>query len=182
MALLQPQLVDRMVLASTYSQADEDLVETVSRWQRIAGERSMEDLFDVCLPSLFSKDFADDGDGELSKLRTFFHLNLQDIDDFMHQSTAGIRHDTTSQLGGISCPTLVLHGEEDKVVDRSLADRLAAGIRNARFRLVPHGSHFMSWEKAGAFNDEVLHFLGSKRTFNGITDEARPLISSVSSN
>ncbi len=178
-ALLQPQLVDRMVLASTYAKADETLTDTVLGWQRIAREGSMDDLFNVCLNSLFSREFAEDSDGELTKLRTFFQLNLQTPADFLRQSTAGIRHDTREMLGRIQCPTLVLHGEEDMVVDRSMALSLAEGIPDAQSVFIPRGAHFMSWEMADQFNEEVVGFLGSEQPSDAVDIEMRSAISSV---
>lgn len=163
MAVMRPELVDRMVLASSYARAHENLSSIVAEWQKVALQNGMEELFDLCLASLFSESFVKDADGEVDKLRTFFHLNLQSPNSFVYQSTAGIRHDTTAVLDRINCPTLVLHGEADRVVDKSLADELASGIRNSCFKVIADAPHFMNWEHAARFNDEVLQFLSARQ-------------------
>ncbi len=174
-AILQPQLVDRMVLASSYAKANAKLSATVAHWQQTAVQLGMEGLFDACVEFLFSPEYVQDTEGELDKLRTFFHLNLQDAKSFLHQSTAGIKHDTTPLLGRITCPTLVLHGEADRVVDRSLADELAAGIKNSEFKLAEQSPHFMSLEKSNIFNSEVINFLRGGRNL-GKTLPCGPLL------
>jgi pimeloyl-ACP methyl ester carboxylesterase/molybdopterin/thiamine biosynthesis adenylyltransferase len=158
-AALQPALVNRMVLASTYAKADEAIAATVSRWQQIASHQGMEALFDVCLNSLFSDEYVQDSDGEVDKLRTFFHLNLQDPASFVYQSAAGVRHDCRSNLARITCPVLVLHGEDDRVVKSALGKELAAGIRDSQFKVIEGSPHFLNWEDADLFNEHVCEFL-----------------------
>jgi pimeloyl-ACP methyl ester carboxylesterase len=158
-AALQPALVSRMVLASTYAKTDEAISATVSRWQQIASHQGMEALFDACLDSLFSDEYVQDSDGEVDKLRTFFHLNLQDPTSFVLQSAAGIRHDGGANLARIACPVLVLHGEADRVVNAMLAKELAAGIRDSQFKIIERAPHFLNWEHADIFNAQVSQFL-----------------------
>ncbi len=159
-----PELVDHLVLASSYAKADGPMCELIRRWQTIAVTQGMEELFDACLPYLFSTDYVADTNGELDQLRTFFHLNLQDSQSFVYQSDSGIRHDSTLRLAAIRCPTLVLHGEEDRVVSRTLAVELAAGIRDCKLALIKGAPHFMSWENSAAFSQEIVQFLESERT------------------
>jgi pimeloyl-ACP methyl ester carboxylesterase/molybdopterin/thiamine biosynthesis adenylyltransferase len=158
-AALQPELVSRMVLASSYAKADEAIAATVSCWQQVAQQQGMEALFDACLDSLFSNEYVQDSNGEVDKLRTFFHLNLQDPMNFVYQSTAGTLHDCTSKLSGINCPTMVLHGEADRVVDVTLAKKLAGSIRDSQLTIIERAPHFLNWEQADIFNEQVRQFL-----------------------
>jgi pimeloyl-ACP methyl ester carboxylesterase len=70
------------------------------------------------------------------------------------------RHDTRSRLGELSgVATLVLHGEEDKLVPREAGRRLAQGIPGARLQLVPGAGHVLTTdaedEVAGAILDHL---------------------------
>jgi pimeloyl-ACP methyl ester carboxylesterase/molybdopterin/thiamine biosynthesis adenylyltransferase len=160
-AVLQPTLVDQMALVSTYAKADEVISATVAYWQQIATRQGMDALFDASVESLFSSDYVQSANGEIDKLRTFFHLNLQDPKNFIYQSTAGVLHDSRALLSKIACPTLVLHGGTDRVVDVSHGKDLAAGIRGSRFHLMERGSHFMNWEHPESFNETVFQFFAA---------------------
>ena len=161
MALLEPGLVDRLVLVSTYARADAPLRAATERWRHVATTQGMEPLFDECLDSLFTPEYIACNYGELENLRTFYHLNLQRPDCFCHQCRAGITHDTRGRLGAIGAPTLVIHGERDSLVDLRLGAELAGGIPGARLLVIDGAPHFLPWENANRFNASLIEFLAS---------------------
>lgn len=57
------------------------------------------------------------------------------------QVAAGVKHDALARLGGIMAPTLVVHGEEDMVVDPANARTLARRIPGARIETWPGAGH-----------------------------------------
>jgi pimeloyl-ACP methyl ester carboxylesterase len=74
-------------------------------------------------------------------------------------------HPPASQrLGEISAPSLVIHGDNDSPIYRTLADKTAAGIRNCEKAMIPGGTHFLNLEKPNEFNRRVLDFLTTIRT------------------
>lgn len=159
LAAAYPSLVDRLVLMSSYAKANVEMEQTVGKWQEIANTQGMQELFDVCAESLFSKQYLDDPDGDFDKMRTFFHLNLQKPANFLAQSRAGLVHDSLSILHNIQSPTLVLYGEADRVVSPELGEHLAANIANSRLLVIPGAAHFLSWERPDTVNQELLAFL-----------------------
>jgi 3-oxoadipate enol-lactonase len=68
-------------------------------------------------------------------------------------------HDTTGVLGRITAPTLILIGEHEWLNPMPEAERLRAGIPNARIEVIPGGGHGFLWETPEAFNRAVLAFL-----------------------
>ena len=57
------------------------------------------------------------------------------------QTAAGIKHDTSTRLPSIQAPTLVVHGEEDAVVDLVNARTLAGRIPEAELQVWPEAGH-----------------------------------------
>ena len=45
------------------------------------------------------------------------------------------------RLGDVTCPTLVVHGDEDAPVPVELAERIVAAMPNARLEVIPRGGH-----------------------------------------
>jgi pimeloyl-ACP methyl ester carboxylesterase len=67
--------------------------------------------------------------------------------------------DLTRELSRIAVPTLVVHGECDRVVPLSTARELAAAIPGADLVVIPHAGHVANQEQPEAFNAAVREFL-----------------------
>ncbi len=68
-------------------------------------------------------------------------------------------HDTTSVLGRIAAPTLVLMGDKEWLNPMEDARVLLDGIPDARLSVLEGGGHGFLWEIPDAFNDAVIGFL-----------------------
>ncbi len=158
-AARRPELVNRLVLASSYINADERIKKVTRQWRDLAEQQGMEQLFDTCLEWVFSPQYITDNRGEIDKLKTFYRLTLQRPQDFCQQSLAGVRHDSRELVAEITCPVLVIHGQGDRLVDVQLGGLLAEHLRGSRFVPIENAPHFLMWEQAGRFNSEVVRFL-----------------------
>lgn len=67
--------------------------------------------------------------------------------------------DVMDRLGEVSCPTLVVCGEEDRMTPPKYGRYLAEGIANAELRLLPTAGHMVMLEKPEAVAGEVRAFL-----------------------
>lgn len=61
----------------------------------------------------------------------------------------------------ITCPTLLVVGDQDPVTPLGLQKQIAAAIRNSRIRVIPGTAHLTMLESPAAFNVAVLEFLAS---------------------
>ncbi|NCN82561.1 MAG: alpha/beta hydrolase [Candidatus Pacebacteria bacterium] len=71
-----------------------------------------------------------------------------------------IEHEVDSELKNIVAPTTVIWGENDNITPMEFADRLLAGIPNAKLQLITgarHGSPFTHPEKVAALILEAVH-------------------------
>ncbi|RAV19600.1 alpha/beta fold hydrolase [Paenibacillus contaminans] len=86
--------------------------------------------------------------------------------EFMRQSAKDWRlypQLTREQIGGIGAPSLFISGEHDPFVGEERLKLLSSLVKNARFLVVPGGSHrpHMQRESPSLVNDAILDFLAS---------------------
>lgn len=67
--------------------------------------------------------------------------------------------DVVPRLGEISCPTLVITGEQDTTVAGSLQKRIAAGIPTAQSITIMNAGHAAPVDQPAIFNSVLLNFL-----------------------
>jgi 3-oxoadipate enol-lactonase len=85
----------------------------------------------------------------------------QPVPAYLAQLAVIQQHDTTSRLGGIAVPTLVLAGEEDILIPVALSRELHKAIPGAQWQTV-RGGHACLWEHPASFNHAVLDFVRSQ--------------------
>jgi pimeloyl-ACP methyl ester carboxylesterase len=74
---------------------------------------------------------------------------------------SGAPADLRGRLSEVKAPTLVLTGSTETTWLNAAADRLAAGIPNARRSVIQGGGHLVNMTAARAFNQVVISFLRS---------------------
>jgi non-heme chloroperoxidase len=69
--------------------------------------------------------------------------------------------DFRKDLERIDVPTLVIHGDDDRIVPFAAAgERTAKLIKGAQLAVIKGGPHAITWTHAEEVNDELLRFLG----------------------
>lgn len=81
---------------------------------------------------------------------------------YMLQLQACLTHDTYNEIEQINVPTLVIHGDEDKLVPYDNGVTLAQKIPNAQFLTVPGAGHIYPTEAMDLVNKKVIEFLKNK--------------------
>jgi pimeloyl-ACP methyl ester carboxylesterase len=79
---------------------------------------------------------------------------------FMAQVQAILTSDRSARVSGIACPTLVLHGTEDKLIPFPNGEALAARIPGSRFVVLDKCGHMAMWEMPSELAAIVGDFLG----------------------
>ncbi len=73
------------------------------------------------------------------------------------------RPDSVALLKEITCPTLVLVGEEDVLTTPEENKRIAEAVRGAKFQTIPSAGHMSNMEQPEVFNQAVASFLETIR-------------------
>lgn len=69
------------------------------------------------------------------------------------------RPDSTNLLPDITCPTLILVGEQDPITPPSVAQEYGSKIPNAQIAIIPQAGHLSNLEQAESYLEQVRHFL-----------------------
>jgi pimeloyl-ACP methyl ester carboxylesterase len=85
-------------------------------------------------------------------------------DAYFAQLQAIMTWEADSRLENISAPTLVIHGENDRLVPPENARRIAAKIAGAKLVLLPNASHIFTTDQTEAAHKAILDFVGAQAT------------------
>ena len=93
------------------------------------------------------------------KLRADFHLAASASPIATFQCVDTWLTDFRNDLPKINVPSLIIHGDDDRILPlEATSERLAREI-NARLVIVPEGSHGIPWTHAELINEEIVKFL-----------------------
>jgi 3-oxoadipate enol-lactonase len=67
-----------------------------------------------------------------------------------------------SRLSAIAAPTLVIHGESDRLVPPGNAKLIAERIPGAKLLMIPHASHLFLTDQTGVSRHAILQFLNEQ--------------------
>jgi 3-oxoadipate enol-lactonase len=77
------------------------------------------------------------------------------------QRGMGLRPDSVPTLGRITCPAVVIHGDQDLLVPMGEAQRMAQTIKGARLVRIPGAGHLPNLENPPAFNAALSSFFAA---------------------
>jgi 3-oxoadipate enol-lactonase len=81
---------------------------------------------------------------------------------YMAQFQGILAWEAYSRLQQIAAPTLVIHGETDRLVPPGNAQLIADRIRGAKLVVIPHASHIFATDQPDRAHSAVLEFLSVK--------------------
>lgn len=154
-----PQRLRALILADTRPEADSDEVKA-SREQvaEIALTQGVEAIANLQVPRLLAASTRE------QRLEVEVSVR-QMIDAATPQGIAAAargmarRVDSTDMLAQITCPTLVLVGEEDSVTPPNVAQAYAAKIAGAQYIVIPQAGHLSNIEQPHIFTEHIQQFL-----------------------
>jgi pimeloyl-ACP methyl ester carboxylesterase len=85
-------------------------------------------------------------------------------DAYFAQLQAVIAWEAYSRIGQISVPTLVIHGEHDRLVPPENGRLIAARIPGAKLAIIPGASHIFTTDQPALAHSAILDFLGAQAT------------------
>lgn len=158
LSLAHPERIRTLTLASTYcggqgsalatSQATRVLRDAVATRDRDA---AVEGFWQVNV----SKTFAADEQAHAEFMEIGLDKGVASV-VVMEQMRAIVGHDTTTRLGEIEAPTLIVHGSEDMMLPVANAHQIAALMPDARLEIVEGAGHLFFWEQPRRAAELVL--------------------------
>lgn len=151
-----PDLVEKLVLVVTLSKQNEIVREVIESWIKLAEQGDHKSLMIDISEKSYSEKY-------LKKYRMMYPIigkigKPKNYDRFLVQADACIQHNAYDELEKIKCPTLVIGGEEDKIVGVNASVEIADKIKNSELYLYKDLGHAL-YEEAKDFNKRVQEFL-----------------------
>jgi len=173
MALRHPDLVRSLIVIGGFADMDRAMAMNFQLRKKMIAKLGMgEELADFMGLSTMTRDFMETEDGMAA-----MQANQQNIRNNSPELYTAFLDATlwwgrklpdqeeelpfTTRLSEISCPTLVVAGDNDYFIPASFSKRIANGIENAQYAEVESGGHIPFIEKPRETNHLVCGFLSS---------------------
>jgi 3-oxoadipate enol-lactonase len=154
-----PELVAGLILASTRAGADseEGKIKRDNAAQ-LAEKHGPQPVIDSMLPILMAPQTYDDKPELVSKVAG---IMAQTSTNGMVSALMGMkfRPDSTTTLGRIKSPTLIIHGADDQIIPSSESEAMHAGIAGSQMEIIPNAGHLSNLEQIQLFNQALERFL-----------------------
>jgi pimeloyl-ACP methyl ester carboxylesterase len=156
LAIDQPELVSKLILAVTTPNAGDVTESVVSSWMNMACAGDYRSLVIDTMEKTYTEAYC-------RRMRPLYPIisrvgRPKSFDRFLTQARACIDHSATRELDRIGAPTLCIGGGDDHVVGLGRTEALAAGIVGAEIEVYPGLGHG-AFEETKAFNERMLEFL-----------------------
>jgi pimeloyl-ACP methyl ester carboxylesterase len=153
-AIKHPGKVQSLILVSTFCEPPDE-----AEQNRIQ-ELHQSDKLEAYFRRLLEGAIAPQSDPRLLKLilalevnNPRFLLESASLSTFSYSSSEQLRH--------ITCPTLIVVGDQDRSTPPILAVQLQRGIRHAKLKILEDVGHLPYLEDPATFNQAVLQFLAN---------------------
>src|SRR5215210_5489306 len=172
LALLRPDLVDRLVLVCTsYGGRGPESMSVQALSDMLGwGSLTPEGVVRWGLETATSETYRAEHGDEFEQIVRWRLADSPSDAAYYEQARAGAGFNLSRDVGHITSPTLVIHGAEDRYVPVANAAALAGAIPGARLRVLDHAGHLVFIERFADVNREVVSFLkprGSRKQERG---------------
>ena len=150
-----PEIVKKLILAVTAPYANSVAHNAVSGWIDMAKRGDHRALMEDTAEKMYSEKY-------LRKNRKYLPVlagltKPSDYDRFMKNAYAILGFDARDELSKITCPTLIIAGENDKTVGNDAPYEMSKRIADSEI-YVYEGLGHGAYDEAGDFYDRVLEF------------------------
>jgi len=161
--LKYPNTVRTLILCATSSFHPESAVNAIIESQQLMDKFDLEQKLKVRIAALYSRSFHKrlKIDKELyQKIRQNFMERPTRLQDWINQSAAIINHDIRDSLHKIQQPTLIMVGNEDKILTGlEHSELLHEKIPNSRFEIIQNVGHRFIDEEPEKVNQIIWDFI-----------------------
>jgi pimeloyl-ACP methyl ester carboxylesterase len=162
LALDHPERVSALVLAATWARPIEFMRRQTQLARRVIERHGVEGLIDASLIFMFTPRFFEVGQDAIDRMVAAFFAesgpDLASQEVLFGQLDAVVKHDTLSELGAITVPTLVIGNKMDLMVPGFASEEIAAAIPGAQLVMLETG-HGAMVEEMEPFNAALSRFL-----------------------
>ncbi|MBO5999684.1 MAG: alpha/beta hydrolase [Lachnospiraceae bacterium] len=151
-----PELVEKLVITVSTAKPSEMTRDCVNGWIDMARRGDHKQLMIDTAEKSYTAAF-------LKKYRILYPIlgqigKPESYDRFLINANAILDFDATEDLSRVTCPTLIIGGEDDRIVGAEASRELHEKIAGSRLHIYPGLGH-AAYEEAKDFNERVFGFL-----------------------
>ena len=150
-----PEAVGKLILVSTAPCSNDLTAACIPRWTEMVREGRYRELMEDNLRLMYSESYCR---RNLWTARITGRLLRPRPQRFLTMAEACLTHDCRERLPLIQADTLILGGEQDRVLGGQASRDMAALIPSAKLVMYPHLGHAL-YDEAKDFQQTVLQFL-----------------------
>jgi 3-oxoadipate enol-lactonase len=171
-ALQYPSRVRSLVLGCTASggphavQAEPEAREILARRFDMSPEEALRKI----LPFIFDAETPQERIDEDYKLRMKWYPT---VEGYMAQLRGIMAWEAYSRISRIAAPTLVIHGESDRLIPPANAKLIAERIPRAKLLIIPHASHIFMTDQPVIAHQAILEFLAGENSSSNLPKEPK---------
>ncbi len=129
------------------------------RADAVRSPRGMDAIIDATISGWFTAAFFATRAGDVA--RAALVLKRTPVDGYVGATAAMAHADLSARLSAITCPVLVIAGEDDRVIPLAQSEQLLMQIHHARLRRIRGAAHLSNIEQAEEFNQALRGFLAA---------------------
>jgi 3-oxoadipate enol-lactonase len=161
MAIRHSDIATRLILADCGAAFSEPGREAFRNMAAASKAKGMAAITDVAMRRLFAPEFQEKHPDLMHDRREAFLRTDPEV--FRAACVALADLDLRPELGKVSAPVLVLVGEHDEATPPPMSRELAAGLPNARLKVIPGCAHVPQLQSPEIFLEAIGDFLSATK-------------------
>jgi 3-oxoadipate enol-lactonase len=157
MAIRHPNIATKLILADCGAAFSEPGREAFRTMAAVSKAKGLSAVTDVAMRRLFAPEFQEANPDLMRDRREAFLKTDPEV--FRAACNALAALDLRPQLGQVKVPVLVLVGEHDEATPPPMSAEIAAGLPQARLKIIPGCAHVPQLQAPSAFLDTIGDFL-----------------------
>jgi pimeloyl-ACP methyl ester carboxylesterase len=159
-AINWPERVAKLVIVSSFAKEGKSLKELVKKNLSLNLFRCLNKAFivDFMIGRILNEEFVLANPDIIAAIKKNFLETFSRI-GFINQYLATRFHDTTGSLHLIKSPTLIMAGENDRLVPIRCSKAINEKMAGSRLEIIKGGSHALNWENSEEFNRILAGFI-----------------------
>ena len=156
-AVREPELVEKLVLGSTFARITPELYENVDSWIRLAESGKAEKLYLAFGEAIYPPEVFRQARENLAAAAG--NVTEEEMSRFVIQAESIKGFDITESISRIACPVLVLGSKDDRVLGAESPELIAKQLRTYSELYIYDGYGHAAYDLAPDYKERILRFL-----------------------
>ena len=161
-ALDHPEMIQSLVLVSTFSYIDEQARRAFTRLSRSLKDGGYPAFFDEVIKLAFTPEYIAANPGPLAELKAK-RVAINSPAAIGRATDACLAFNLQNEIAKISIPALIVSGRKDVFTPVHLAEQIHRSIRGSEWKILEEVGHNLYIEKSSQLAQVVLEFLKKHR-------------------